>query len=86
MLLFKLQGGTTLPADKLAFNTMLSKPCVKSEHCIGMLKGQFPMLHGIHLRLSLQENMNWIIDYVSGAITLHNFLLDDILNEEWSIM
>jgi DDE superfamily endonuclease len=44
---FKSTPGNELPSNYSAFNTLLAKPRVKSEHCIGMLKGRFPFLKGI---------------------------------------
>jgi DDE superfamily endonuclease len=81
---FKSSAGTSLSRNRTAFNTMLSKPRVKSEHCIGILKGRFPFLKDIWLLLVTKEDMTRIIDYVRGSIVLHNFLLkSDEPDEDW---
>ena len=41
---FKAHAGTFLSANQVAFNTLLAKLRVKSEHCIGRLKGRWPFL------------------------------------------
>jgi DDE superfamily endonuclease len=41
---YKKLANSQLPEDQERFNTKLSKLRIISEHCIGMLKGQFPWL------------------------------------------
>ena len=80
---FKSAAGASLSNNKTNFNTLLAKPRVKSEHCIGMLKGRFPLLRGIRLQLACKEDMQRIIDYVRGAVILHNYLLQEDINASW---
>ena len=77
---FKTTTGGTLSRNKSAFNTLLSKPRVKSEHCIGILKGRFPFLRGIRMRIANKEDLQTIINHVRGTVVLHNFLRND---ESW---
>ena len=74
---FKTNAGSFLPSSRSAFNTLLSKPRVKSEHCIGILKGRFPYLRCIRQKLGKASHMARIINYVRGTVILHNFLLGD---------
>jgi DDE superfamily endonuclease len=74
---FKSTAGTTLSNNRTAFNTLLAKPRVKSEHCIGILKGRFPFLKGIRLKLGNRLHMAKLIQYVKGTVILHNYLLND---------
>ena len=37
------------------FNTLLSKPRVISEHTIDILKGRFPWLHHIHMKITKKK-------------------------------
>jgi DDE superfamily endonuclease len=74
---FKNSVGGNLTANKTAFNTLLAKTRVKSEHCIGILKLQFPFLRNICLHLASREDMQRIIDYVCGTVVMHNFLRND---------
>jgi hypothetical protein len=68
------------------FNKRLSKARVHSEHCIGMLKGRFPFLRQIRMRIhesTKKENMRKILKMIDVTIILHNFLLleqDDVLD------
>ena len=80
---FKTSAGGTLTNNKTAFNTLLAKPRVKSEHCIGILKGRFPFLRCIRLRLGSKDDMIRIINYTRGTVILHNFLRNDEVDEEW---
>ena len=76
---FKAHGGL-LTDNENAFNTLVSKVRVKSEHCIGILKGRFPFLRGIRMRLYDQKSMHNIINHIRGTVVLHNFLRND---EDW---
>ena len=80
---FKCTAGGALSSGKSAFNALLSKPRVKSEHCIGTLKGRFPFLRSIGLRLASSSDMKCLIDCVCDAVVLHNFLLHGDTEEEW---
>ena len=56
---FKKPSGAILERRKEFFNERLAKPKVKSEHCIGVLKGRFPFLKNIQtngwFNMSLQQ-------------------------------
>ena len=78
---FKATPGESLSNNKTAFDTLLAKPRVKSEHCIGILKARFPFLRSIRLRLASASDMKRLIDYVRGTVVLHNFLRNDGMDE-----
>jgi DDE superfamily endonuclease len=81
---FKSRVGANLSTNRTAFNTLLAKPRVKSEHCIGILKGRFPLLRDIRLKIATKQDMDRVVDYVRGSVILHNFLrTDDTEEEEW---
>jgi hypothetical protein len=80
---FKLTPGCGLPQGRSTFNTLLAKPRVKSEHCIGIFKGRFPFFRCIRLKLGNKLHMRRIIDYVQGGVVLHNLLLDDKFDVSW---
>ena len=69
---FKTTPGCPLPQSRLSFNTLLARPRVKSEHCIGMFKGRFPFFRNIRLKLANKRHMQRIIKYVRGGVILHN--------------
>ncbi len=78
---FKSLPGSELQHNAVEFNTLLSKPRVKSEHCIGIFKGRMPFLKGIRLMLANAIHMRRIIKYVRGCVVLHNFLIRE--SAEW---
>ena len=80
---FKSTPGCELPSNFIAFNTLLAKPRVKSEHCIGILKGRFPFLKGIRMILGCKGHLKRIVDHVRGSVVLHNFLIADPIDTEW---
>jgi DDE superfamily endonuclease len=80
---FKSSAGKELSGNYSAFNTLLAKPRVKSEHCIGLLKGRFPFLRGIRMLLGNKAHMARIIDHVRGAVILHNFMIGQPFEEDW---
>jgi hypothetical protein len=81
---FKKPVGAPMPPDNEAFNTQLAKPRVSSEHTIGMLKGRFPFLRSIRMRLTGKKSFKKILRVVTVCIILHNFLVgnrEDDLDE-----
>jgi DDE superfamily endonuclease len=80
---FKSAAGSELSGNYIAFNTLLAKPRVKSEHCIGLLKGRFPFLRGIRMLIGNRLHMSTIIDHVRGTVVLHNFMISQPYEEEW---
>ena len=80
---FKSTAGGTLSNNKSMFNTLLAKPRVKSEHCIGILKARFPFLRSIRLKLGSKQDMTRIIKYVRGTVIMHNFLRNDEIDKNW---
>jgi hypothetical protein len=82
---FKKPVGRAMNPDDESFNTTLSKPRVTSEHTIGILKGRFPFLRSIRMRLTGKKTFKKILRYVTVCVTLHNFLVgkrEDELEED----
>jgi hypothetical protein len=74
-----------MPTEITSFNTLIAKPRVSSEHRIGMLKGHYPYLRSIRLRLTEDaESMTKIQHYLAISIILHNLLVgwDD---NDWEV-
>jgi hypothetical protein len=74
-----------MPPEKTSFNTLIAKPRVTSEHAIGILKGRYPFLCLIRLRLTADKKTTTKIQqYVVVTITLHNLLIgwDD---DDWKL-
>ena len=82
---FKSPAGGFLDHNKSVFNDLLKKPRVKTEHTIGLLKGRFPFLRDIRIRIRRKSDVDNIFKYVVGAVILHNLLTrnDGQYEEDW---
>ena len=80
---FKTVSGKELSNNPTEFNTLLAKPRVKSEHCIGIMKGRFPFLRSTHLKFANKRNLAHIIRCIRAAVVLHNYMLGDFVDQEW---
>jgi hypothetical protein len=80
---YKTSGGSNLTHNQHCFNKILSKPRVKSEHSIGLLKGRFPYLKNIRIVITRREDLQKINRYVKAAVILHNILIDAPYLDEW---
>lgn len=80
---FKSPAGNELDHNSTTFNTLLAKPRVKSEHCIGILKGRFPFFRSIRMKFGNKIHLKNIIKYVRGGVILHNYMLQEQVDEEW---
>ena len=49
---FRKGKGKTLVEDHEKFNTKLATVRIRSEHCIGILKGRFPWLRSIRMKVT----------------------------------
>jgi hypothetical protein len=75
---FKKRSGTShLPAKQEAFNNNLAKIRIRSEHCIGQLKGRFQCLKKNNIKLkNSKEEVKEMVDLIGSCIVLHNLLID----------
>lgn len=64
-----------LPHNRV-FDTALSRLRVRSEHCMGALKGRWSCLNG--LRINIRSNKDHIraCRWITIAIILHNSIID----------
>jgi hypothetical protein len=75
---FKCTNGHQLQITDEQFNTLLAKPRVISEHCIGMLKGQFQILKSIPMKITnARKSVKRILRVIDCCIILHNLLIDN---------
>ena len=58
------------------FDRVVSYLCVRSEHCIGALKGRFQSLCGLHVNIRSNEDHKKALQWVTVAIILHNLIID----------
>jgi len=52
---FKKQSGEEIPEEHERFNKLLSKVRMRSEHTIGILKGCFPWLRSIRMKITTKK-------------------------------
>ena len=81
----KVAGADKLDHDEEFFNAKLGLICVKSEHCIGILKNRFPILKRISTTIKGRNSVKRVMDLVECGTILHNLLLDfeDNMPKEW---
>jgi hypothetical protein len=48
---------------------LLAKPRIKSEHCIGLMRGPFPWLHNIQIRIKGRKDLRWIVEHVRVCVS-----------------
>ena len=80
---FKSAAGAELPRNTTSFNTLLAKPRVKSELCMGIFKGRFPFMKGMRLLIGNKMHLEHIIDCVRGTMALHNFPINEPAEASW---
>ena len=80
---FKKLAGAPMPREYKKFNDLLSRPRVKSEHCIGVLKARFQQLKNLRNLINSKAAMKEVIDTVTAAVILHNLLIAHPCPEEW---
>ena len=80
---FKKPFGTNLDDYKSFFNTKLAKPRVKSEHCIGWLKGRFQLMKRIRNYIRCRRDMIRINRLITASVIFHNLMINEPFPEEW---
>lgn len=81
----KTRNEVNLSRNKELFNFHLAKLRIKSEHCIGLLKGRFQCLKGMNTYISGEDDVKFIVDCFGACCVLHNLLLsyNDEIPQEW---
>jgi hypothetical protein len=68
------------PASNIPENAMFDKQAsrirVRSEHCMGTLKGRFQCLQGLRVNIHNNYDHKKACQWVSIAIILHNLVID----------
>ena len=70
--LFKHARGGVMDPAREAFNSIVKTARVKSEHCIGAMKGRFPWMKSIRIHITKESDMRVIIRFVGAIVVLHN--------------
>ena len=68
---------------KQRFNHIIKKPRVKSEHAIGMVKGRFPMLRSLRVKIDSKRTLVKAVQMVNCCYILHNLLIQDHFDATW---
>ena len=75
---FKKEAASAeLPPNHEFFNTCLAQVRIASEHCIGILKGQFRCLKKNNIKLKNSKvEVKELVDLIGACIVVHNLLID----------
>jgi DDE superfamily endonuclease len=63
------------PANSL-FDRVLAQLRVRSEHCMGALKGRFQCLRGLRVNITSNSEHAYALCWITVAIILHNLIID----------
>jgi hypothetical protein len=78
---FKKPKGMNIPAEHEKFNEKMASLRIASEHCIGILKGRFPWLRSIRLKITEDKrSLREILLTLEATVIVHNLLIE--LGEE----
>jgi hypothetical protein len=80
---FKKPAHGEMPEKKKFCNNKIAKPHVKSEHCIGILKGRFQFLKQICIRIGGKDDTKRTTVLVLICCILQNLLIDEKMPGEW---
>jgi DDE superfamily endonuclease len=69
--------------ENTTFNYYVSNIRIRSEHCIGFLKGRFQSLRDLRIRINMENNMKFAALWVTACIAVHSFAMD---HEDGSIV
>ena len=72
--------------DNEMFNNSLARLRIFSEHCIGILKGRFPWLRSIRIKITKDKNsIRRILQLIDATVILHNMLIEfgEDEKEDW---
>jgi hypothetical protein len=58
------------------FNYALSGIRIRSEHAVGYLKGRFPSLKGLRLRIDNRDHQLFATTWIIACMVVHNFCIE----------
>lgn len=61
--------------ENTTYNYHVSRIRIRSEHCVGFLKGRWSSLRGLRLRIDNSSAMKFATLWVATCIHLHNFAI-----------
>eukprot|EP00644_Phytophthora_capsici_P017219 jgi/Phyca11/122667/e_gw1.48.256.1 len=80
---FKSPSGGQLALKEEYFNKQLARIRIRVEHCIGILKGRFPLLRRIRSSLRNKKALQDTIFLIRACMIMHNMAIDDPIPSEW---
>jgi hypothetical protein len=83
---FKKPKNASIPRNHEQFNEKLARLRIVSEHCIGLLKGRFPWLRSIRLKITDdKKSLKRILELFDATVIVHNILIEigEKEREEW---
>jgi hypothetical protein len=69
------EPASLIPANAI-FDRYVSHLRVRSEHCMGALKGRFQSLRGLHININSKSDHHFACRWITAAIILHNLVID----------
>lgn len=66
----------SLTAENIIFDKMVSHIRIRSEHCMGALKGRFQCLRGLRVSINSAEDHIKACRWMTIAIILHNLVIE----------
>ncbi|KZT39960.1 hypothetical protein SISSUDRAFT_984079, partial [Sistotremastrum suecicum HHB10207 ss-3] len=66
-----------------AFDKMVSTIRVRSEHCMGALKGRFQSLRGLRVLINRKRDHVFATRWIEMCMILHNLVVD-VEGDEWA--
>jgi hypothetical protein len=67
--------------ENAAFNNHVSMVRIRSEHCIGFLKGRFPSLKNLRVSITDAKSHQFAGYWIAGCVCLHNFAMESEAEE-----
>ena len=67
---------TSLSRENTIFDKAVAHLCVRSEHCMGVLKGRFQCLCGLWVNINSNTDHVRACRWITVAIILHNLIID----------
>lgn len=63
-------------AENTEYNYHVSKVRIRSEHCMGFLKGRWTSLRGLRARVNDNKGLQYATLWITACIHLHAFAMD----------
>ncbi|KAF8592787.1 hypothetical protein K439DRAFT_1273646, partial [Ramaria rubella] len=67
--------------ENTQFNYYVSKIHIRSEHCVGFLKGCWSSLRGLRVQINQPTHIHFASLWITCCITLHNLAMQDEAGE-----